>query len=220
MLARLNGDPNLDRQIAAISPALSFVLGAPVYDASRKLQSTNQRCLRNGSTNDTQFVGVPYNFDVTLYIYAKEEEDGLKILEQILPYFTPSLTVTVIMDDTLGYKIDVPIVLDRITYEDEKNWGKFTDRRYLIWELKFLMKGEFAGPIESSGNPVIKFVKVPFHDLTNGNNVTETVEVQPGLTVNGTPTTVLADSIPYTNVNSTDNYGYIVQIISGLNANT
>ena len=140
MIARLRGDENLDKKIAASSPALSFVMGPPKYDASRKLQSTNQRCIKTADGTKTQFMGVPYNFDVSLFIYAKEEEDGLEILEQILPFFTPSLTLTVVMDDDLGYKMDVPVVLESVDYENEKNWGPFTERRYLIWELKFLCR--------------------------------------------------------------------------------
>lgn len=217
-LARLKGDPNLDRQFAGMSPALSFVMGPPKYDASRKLQSTLQRCLKTTTGTKTQFLAIPYNFDVSLYIYAKEEEDGLEVLEQILPYFSPSLTLTVEMDDELGYKVDVPVVLEDITYENEKNWGSFTDRRYLIWELKFLMKGEYAGPTSASTRPLIKLVKVPFRDMSG--SIQEEVDVQPGLTANGQPTTSISNTIPYTQINSSDNYGYIVQIISGLTANT
>lgn len=214
MIARLNGDPNLDRQVAAISPAISFVMGPPKYDADRKLQSTLQRCVKTDNGTKTQYMGVPYNFDVTLYIYAKEEEDGLKILEQILPYFTPSLTVTVVLDDELDYKMDVPIVIGDITYEDEHNWGKFTDRRYLIWEIKFLMKGEFAGPISPDTKPLIKVVHANIDSLIS-NAEYEEVRVQPGLTANGEPTTDANSSISPYDINPDDNYDYVVQIIPG-----
>jgi hypothetical protein len=218
-LARLSGDPDLDRQIAGISPALSFVIGAPKYDNTRKLQSTNQRCIKSDTGTKTQYIGVPYNFEVSLFIYSKEEEDGLQVLEQILPYFTPSLTLTVIMDDELGYKVDVPVVLQNIVYEDSKNWGSFTDRRYLLWELKFLMKGEFAGPVSSTARPLIRLVKVPFRS-TLTREIMEEVDVQPGLTANGEPTSSANNSISRSLIMPDDNYGYIVEIISGLTANT
>jgi hypothetical protein len=76
----------------------------------------------------------------TLFIYSKEEEDGLQVLEQILPFFTPSLTVTVIMDDEMGYKVDVPIVLNSVDFENE-SYGPLQNRRYLIWSAQLHGEG-------------------------------------------------------------------------------
>lgn len=213
MLARLNSDPTLDRKFSAVSPAISFVLGTTSYDSSRKLQSTNQRCVKDINGNKTQFIGVPYNFEINLFIYAKEEEDGLQVLEQILPFFTPSLTITIIMDEDLGHKIDVPIVLNSVDLEN-KSWGEFQDRRYLIWQLNFTMKGEFAGPVSADVKPLIKVVHVPIRNKTNS-EIYEEVHVQPGLTANGEPTESANNSIPATEINPEDDYGYIVEILEG-----
>jgi hypothetical protein len=218
MLARLNGDPELDRQPASISPALSFVIGSPKYDPSRKLASTLQRCVKTNDGVKTQFIGVPYNFEMNLFIYSKEEEDGLQVLEQILPFFTPSLTVTVIMDDEMGYKQDVPIVLNSVDFENE-SYGPLQNRRYLIWQLNFTVKTEFAGPISPDTKPLIRLVKVPFRKYGTG-NIYEEVDVMPGLTANGEPTDSANNSIDRSLINPDDNYGYIVEIIPGLTANT
>jgi hypothetical protein len=109
--------------------------------------------------------------------------------------------------------MDVPIVLNDIDYENEKNWGSFTDRRYLIWELKFTMKGEFAGPITSDTKPLIKLVTIPFYNLGSGNTVLESIFVQPGLTANGQSADQITETIPRTLINPDDPYGYIIETI-------
>ena len=39
---------------------------------------------------------VPYNMDIMLAVACDTTEDGLKIVEQILPYFTPEFTVSIL----------------------------------------------------------------------------------------------------------------------------
>lgn len=214
MLARLNEDPQLDRQVAGVSPIISFTISAPKYDPSRKLQSTLQRCIKNtdGSIT-TQFIGIPYNFDVTLCIYAKEEEDGLQVLEQICPYFTPSMTVNVIMEEEMNYSVDVPIILNPEIQFENQSYGKFQNHRYLIWTLNFTMKGELLGPLSSNPKNVIRRVRVFFNDQTTRASLEELV-VQPGLTPNGQPTDSQGLSIPITEIKPDDNYGYVINIVN------
>ena len=44
---------------------------------------------------------VPYNLDFELYAMAKQSDDALQIVEQILPYFQPDYTVTI--NDMIRY---------------------------------------------------------------------------------------------------------------------
>lgn len=213
MLARINGDPELNRKAAAFSPAISFVAGPPRYDASRKLASTLQKCIVSPTGTKTQFIGVPYNIDFTLYIYAKEEEDGLMVLEQILPYFTPSLTVTAALVENTNYEVDVPIILDDIQFDDQ-SYGAFQTRRTLIWTLRFTMKAEFDGPVTGTDRKIIRIVHADIRDQTF-RAIMEEVRVQPGLTANGEPTSAVANSVPVTQIKADDNYGYIVEILEG-----
>lgn len=213
MLARLHSDPALNRSVAAFSPAISFQAGQPTYDASRKLQSTQVRCFTSSNGIKTQFIGVPYNIDFTLTIYAKEEEDGLRVLEQILPYFTPSLTITAELVDTTTYKVDVPIILNDVAFENN-SYGEFQDRRSLVWTLKFTMKAEFAGPITTNNRKIIRIVHANIrHQAFRG--IMEEVHVEPGLTANGQPTSVRANSVAVTTISPDANYGYIVEINEG-----
>ena len=87
---------------------------------------------------------------------AKQSDDALQIVEQILPYFQPDYTITV-ADLGGGTKRDVPVVLNSITYEDNYE-GEFEQRRALIYTLAFTAKFYLYGPVSSS--KVIKTVSV------------------------------------------------------------
>jgi hypothetical protein len=212
MLARLHGDPTLDRKVAAFSPLISYEARSPMYDASRKLQSTLQRCITSADGTKTQFLAVPYNIPFTLKIYAKEEEDGLRVLEQILPFFTPALTVTADLGD---YKIDVPVVLQSVDFQNN-SYGEYENRRELIWTIEFLMKAEFAGPVDTNPRKLIKVVHANINDIKS-REIMEEVHVQGGLTANGEPTTSANNSIDPKLIEPDDDYGYVVQILEGPN---
>ena len=101
---------------------------------------------------------VPYNLDFELYAMAKQSDDALQIVEQILPYFQPDYTVTINDMADMGIKRDVPIVLNSISYEDNYR-GDFAERRAIIYTLTFTAKFYLYGsPVTS--DKVIKTVQV------------------------------------------------------------
>ena len=54
---------------------------------------------------NTQYLPVPYDVGFELNVFTATSDDGLQIIEQILPYFQPDYTVTMIIDkDLYGYK--------------------------------------------------------------------------------------------------------------------
>ena len=101
------------------------------------------------STNATRvsyrYQRVPYTMTLGLAVAARTTEDGLKIIEQILPFFTPEFTVTV--RDVVSH--DMPVVLTSVSQEDQ--WeGDFTERRFIIWTLDFETKAYLYGPPKDS----------------------------------------------------------------------
>tara|TARA_Y100000401_G_C8155709_1_gene141774 strand:- start:73 stop:534 length:462 start_codon:yes stop_codon:yes gene_type:complete len=95
--------------------------------------------------------------DITLYTMAKNSDDALQIVEQILPYFQPDYTLTINDMTDMGIKKDVPIILNSIDYEDNYQ-GNFEARRAIIYTLTFTTKFFLYGPVTSS--KVIKTVQV------------------------------------------------------------
>lgn len=212
MLSRVFGDEDLDRKAAARTPAMSFEMLAPYYDASRKLASQNRICFVGDDGMKYQYIGVPYNIPFRLYVYSRDEEDGLKILEQIYPYFTPGMNVTAKLIDETDYSMDIPIVLKNVSYDND-SYGEYNKRRKLIWTLDFEMKATFLGPI-ISGKKVIRVAHVNLRDF-NSREILEEVHTQPGLTANGEPTSNSSLSVPPSQIEEDDDYGYIVEINEG-----
>ena len=159
-LVRLNEDADLSKQVAITLPRIGFEIQNLSYDPSRKLNRVQKfKKVKGNKSNtlDTQFMPVPYNLSIQLYVMAKQSDDALQIVEQILPFFQPDYTLTVNDMADMGIKRDVPIVVNSISYEDNYQ-GDFETRRALIYTLDFTAKFYLYGPVTSQG--VIKTVQV------------------------------------------------------------
>ena len=159
-LTRLNEDADLSKTVAITLPRIGFEIQNLQYDPNRKLNRV-QKFKKVKSTNDdrldSQYMPVPYNLNIQLYVMAKESDDSLQIIEQILPYFQPDYTLTINDMADMGIKRDVPIVLNSVGYEDNYQ-GDFETRRTLIYALDFTAKFYLYGPVTSQA--VIKTVQV------------------------------------------------------------
>lgn len=218
-ISRIESDPDIDRPESVILPRMSFEMFAPVYDADRKLPTINRVVAKDKDSNakfNYQYSPVAYNFPFKLYIYVKNVEDGTKIIEQILPYFTPSWNFqNVKLIPELGIEMNIPVILDKVTLEDTYAGDFIKKKRSIIWTLDFTLKGYLYGPIKSQ--PVIKFVinniYIPENiELPIGNsaNIIERLTVRPGLTANGKPTSNIDLTVPVTEIEADDDYGFIV----------
>ena len=159
-LVRLNEDADLSKQVAITLPRIGFEIQNLSYDPSRKLNRVQKfKKVKTGKSNtlESQFMPVPYNLSIQLYVMAKQSDDALQIVEQILPFFQPDYTLTINDMADMGIKRDVPIVLNSISYEDNYQ-GDFETRRALIYTLDFTAKFYLYGPVTSQG--VIKTVQV------------------------------------------------------------
>ena len=159
-LSRLNEDADLSKTVAITLPRIGFEIQNLSYDPNRKLNRVQKFKKVKGVNDDrldTQFMPVPYNLNIQLYVMAKESDDSLQIIEQILPYFQPDYTLTINDMADMGIKRDVPIVLNSVSYEDNYQ-GDFETRRALIYTLDFTAKFYLYGPVTS--NAVIKTVQV------------------------------------------------------------
>ena len=143
---------------------MSFEMIGIVYDPTRKISPIQQNRYINGSINslNSQYAPTPYNINVNLYIYSKNQDDGLQVLEQILPYFNPDYNLTLKAIPALDIKNDLPILLEDITYEDNYE-GDFVLRRSIIWTMQFVMKLNFYGPINKQGL-IKKVIASTFND--------------------------------------------------------
>ena len=80
---------------------------------------------------------------------VRNTDDGLQIVEQILPFFTPEFNITININD-INQKQDVPIVLTGIDSEEDYE-GDFDARRNITWTLNFSAKTYIYGEGRTSG---------------------------------------------------------------------
>lgn len=114
------------------------------------------------SSYKSHYNPVPYNFEFNLNIFVKYIDDGLQIIEQILPYFTPFYTITMNDIPFIDLKRDVQITLTSVTKDDIYE-GAVEDDRILTWTLTFTANAWIYPPVTDSS--VIKNTVTNFYEL-------------------------------------------------------
>lgn len=157
-LARLYENPSLTNTHQLTLPRMGFEISGFNYDSQRKVNKLNVRKTVGATASKLkrQYTSVPYNLNFSLFIMAKNQEDALQIVEQILPFFTPAYTVTINAVPEMGIKDDFPLILEGLTYEDDYE-GDFATRRSIIYTMSFTVKMNFYGPVKQQG--IIKTVQ-------------------------------------------------------------
>ncbi len=165
-LARIQQQPDLNREVALTLPRLSFEMTGLQYDPSRKTGVTQTFLATQNGNAKKVYMPVPYNVTFELNIISKLNDDSLQIIEQILPYFQPSLNITINLISAIGEKKDVPVVMESITQNDQYEGG-FDSRRLIIHTLRFSAKTYLFGPVAESTDGLIKRVDVDYYTKTN-----------------------------------------------------
>lgn len=156
-LRRIKEDPNLSGKTQIVLPRIGFELNGFQYNPTRKLMTMNT--FSSSSKADYSdlaraYTPVPYDIGFKLYVAAKTQGDALQIVEQILPYFTPDYTVSVLMFPEVGISQDVPIVLEGTTFHDNYDGG-FDEKRMCLWELDFVAQANLLGPAKKGGDIIL-----------------------------------------------------------------
>ena len=194
-IARLDQQSDLtgtDSKVALTLPRMSFDITGYAYDPTRKLNKNQKISVAKNTSGDnkrvnTQFSPVPYDVSFDLNIYTATSDDGLQIIEQILPYFQPDYTVTMIMDRSfMDTKRDIPFILESVDYEDSYT-GALTDRRRIIYTIKFTAKIYLYGPITTSA--IIRNAEADMYSNTSDANPSRSQRV----TVTPNPTSADKD---------------------------
>ena len=143
---RIVKDPDLVNPVQLTLPRMAFEMNGISYDPLRKI-STFTDAFSDGTTASSykKVKMTPYNFDFNLYAFVRNTEDGMQIVEQVLPYFNPDYTVTVDFMSMDNLKLDVPIVFNTVSYDDSHE-GDPESTRSIVWTLNFTMKGYLFGP--------------------------------------------------------------------------
>jgi hypothetical protein len=187
-LARIDSETGYDASMAIKLPRMGFEMSTLAIDTQQQLQKRTHLSEVNASDSTKKkhikhFTS--YNIGMSLFILAKNQDDGLQILEQILPYFKPEYTVSIRpIDGWSTYKQDVPIILTGVAIQDEYETD-YASRRVLTYQLDFEMKMKFYGPDTNTG--IIKEINIDMNEDIGGSNILENLDI----TIN--PTSADAD---------------------------
>ena len=150
-LARLDqmSDPT-NKRVQITLPRISFEIKGVSYDGTRKVSPTQKiKIAKDGDENNQMFMPVPYTIGFEVAIISKNQDDGLQIIEQILPYFQPHYNLSIKLVPSMKETRDVPVILNSIDYEDSYE-GDFATRRAIIYTMQFSVKTYLYGPISDA----------------------------------------------------------------------
>jgi hypothetical protein len=172
-LDRLKEQPKPEKGgIAHTLPRLAFEITDYKYDAARKIGTQgNSVTGRLGTQGAKIFNPVPYDVTIQLYSLAKDNDDSLKILEQILPYFAPHMDLTFVILPQFNIKKTVPVVLETVSVTDTYD-GLTDEFRAVTQTFTFTAKLDLFGPIHTGS--VIKSSNVEI-SITEGEAAIETL---------------------------------------------
>jgi len=147
-LQRIQGDPEFLKKFEAELPRISFDIISMEYQAGKKIGNHFDHMLINCGVPKTVGSPAPWRLTFELSAYCKTVDDSLQIKEQILPYFTPSLTLNYLLLPEYNFSMDVPVTLLSIT--DEDNYDDLHSNRRIIDTYTFAMDVQLFGPTSNN----------------------------------------------------------------------
>lgn len=151
-----------DTTIDIIYPRMGFEMTGMNFAPERHTNPMNQidAKLADGSTI-TMYNRIPYDVTFDLFIGARKIEDGLKVLEQIIPYYSPGLTLTAIDKDDYDDETNITFVLNSVSLNIDYE-GSLDTRRTILWTLNFTAKAYYYVDVKQS--VLIKQTILEFRD--------------------------------------------------------
>jgi len=126
-------------------PKMGFECTGLSYDMERKINPASKIVgskVEGKPANKILYAPAPYNFSFTLYIQTVNLTMMSQILDQILPFFNPYITLEVQDHEEIDIVNNLQVVLENVSWED--NFEEiFESRRIVLTTLEFLVKAYF-----------------------------------------------------------------------------
>lgn len=133
-----NSYPNIDEKSAGGFSRNSIIIAYEIVDISYDPDRNTSQFNKFEHSGEFSYNRSPYNIVFNVYISSEKLDDALQILEQIAPFFTPSINVKI--DEGIFGISNVPIILNSIGTNIDYQ-GLASDRRTIEFTLIFTMKG-------------------------------------------------------------------------------
>ena len=151
-----NADANTEINIKL--PRMSFEMTGLSVNVERGMNTNipiyGRTIMPNGRTVKSR-TPISYQFDYTLTIWAKNMDDSIQILDQLLPMFTPEISIKLRESIRLNIINDVKIVLNSVSKSD--NFQTILENRILQWDLSFSVFADIM-PINTEEMSIVETV--------------------------------------------------------------
>lgn len=180
-ISRQREQPDLTAgQIEITLPRISFEITDIQYAPARKIGTNGTYCVGNvNGMRGKIFNPTPYDVIIELRSYCKDQNDSQQILEQILPFFQPYLTLN--FEILPEYKIakDVPITFQGYQQQDTYDTSP-EEFRAVQQTFTFAAQMDFFGPLMGSTAVIKDIILTIGEDITfNHNLVDMEIKVNP-----------------------------------------
>ena len=180
-LARLAETPDLtDERVAMTLPRMSFeISGALTYDSERQLPKNNMCRVVNANGDPIAIYSpAPYIIPFELNIYSKNQDEALQIVEQILPYFKPTIRRTYYPIDGETFTDEVQFRLISVSKEDSYA-NDHVNNRKIIYTILFDARINIFARVDSNASVILNSIVNFTTDPTTADDLTITQSVNP-----------------------------------------
>lgn len=119
-------------EIQWILPRIAVYMNGVMYDQTRKLIKTQKVPSFPGDSNTQrtdQYTPAPFNYDVDVTVITKTLDDSYQIMEQIIPHFSPDLSINV--KTVAGMESEsIPIILNSLITDIPTDVSEIEERFY------------------------------------------------------------------------------------------
>ena len=111
-----------------ILPRISCNLTGVLYDSTRRLIKTQQINTSSTETSRTNtYTPATYNLNYEIATVSRYIDENLQLMEQILPYFSPGLSLTLNLYPDKEPE-SIPIILDSVSIDNPIDIPEFEER--------------------------------------------------------------------------------------------
>lgn len=128
----------------AALPLMGFEITSFTYAPERMTNPMNIQNMKvvSDTTSSFMFTSIPYTIAIELYIATNTVDEGYQIIEQIVPFFTPQLTVTISDIDFYNIKTNLTFDLSNFS-QDIQNENSFDEKRVCTFNFSFTCHTKF-----------------------------------------------------------------------------
>lgn len=161
---------DVDPQVDNYLPRISINMNGMAWNSERMRGKFEKRLLNieyetipGGVTRQmqTDFQSVPYNLTFEVVVWAKYMVDGMQIMENILPFFSPEVHVST-KERNFGIEHKSKVTLDSIApnFVYEFGEGGEAGRRVLQWNLSFTMETVMWKPMSLTPEIICSIISI------------------------------------------------------------